>query len=230
MKKIAGLAIGISVVIALVMTGTFAVFSDTETADENTFIAGTLDLQVGSDDPCTESIAIGDDENLAPTGSDTVGPWLVKNIGSTTGDLSISIGAIENYENDDQSAGCTDPEDDAGDTSCTAANDQGELGSMLEVAFWMDVDKDNTWSSGDYYLKSDATKVSWSTGTTVPGDAYDDLDNYDSDSWADVQTSIAGNTDIGNFYIEYNWPDGGSSDNQAQTDCCIFDITFNLDQ
>lgn len=53
MKKIAGLVIGISVVIALVMTGTFAFFSDTETTGDNTFTAGIIDLVMdpSEDDP-----------------------------------------------------------------------------------------------------------------------------------------------------------------------------------
>ncbi len=231
MKKLIGLGVAVAVIIALVTTGTLAKFSDTETAEDNEFTAGTLDLQVGAHDPCQESFDIGGTPGLSPGDSGNAGTWLTTNIGSIAGDLTITIGTIENYENDAKTAGCTDPEDDAGDTTCTAANTQGELGGLVEVAFWMDVDKSDAWSSGDYYLKSDQTKVLWSSGTTLPpAAAYDILDDYDSDSWADVQTSIAGGADVGKFRIEYDWPADGSSDNKAQTDYCVFDITFDLEQ
>jgi len=221
-KKIIGLGIAVAVVIALVTTGTFALFSDTETADDNTFTAGTLDLQVGDNDPCTESVSLGSD--ISPTDSGNAAIWLTKNIGSIAGDLSISLGAITNNENTR-----SEVETAAGDTTDGATS--GELGGLLKVAFWMDVDKDASWSSGDYYLPSTSgTKVSWSSGTTLPTAAYAILDDYGSDSWTDVQTSIAGGTDIGNFRIEYDFPDGGSSDNVAQSDDCVFDITFDLEQ
>ncbi len=219
MKKIAGLVIGISVVIALVMTGTFAYFSDTETAVDNTFTAGTLDLKVGDDDPTTETIIVDDVE---PDGSGTADTWLVQNTGTIDGDLSIEIGTIVNNENTR-----SEVEEDAGDT--TDGTTSGELGGLLEVAFWMDVDKDSTWSDGDYYLPSDsATEVAWTTGTTLPTAAYDILDDYDSDSWTDVQ-NIGGPAEAGNFRVEWKWT-SGSDDNQAQSDDCVFDITFDLEQ
>ena len=49
MKKIIGLGIAVAVIIALVTTGTFAVFSDTETSSPNTFTAGIIDLVVDCD-------------------------------------------------------------------------------------------------------------------------------------------------------------------------------------
>jgi len=231
-KKLISLGIAVAVIIALVTTGTLAKFSDTETAEDNEFTAGTLNLQVGTADPCTESFDIGGTSpGMSPGANGNAGTWLTKNTGSIAGDLSIKIGTVENYENADQSADCTDPEDDAGDTSCTAGSDQGELGGLVKVAFWMDVDKSGGWSSGDYYLpEGGGSEVSYASGTTLPTAAYDILDDYDSDSWVDVQTSIAGGTDIGNFRIEYNWPTDGSSDNKAQTDYCVFDITFDLEQ
>lgn len=208
----------IALVSALIGGGVYAYFSDTETSTGNTFTAGTLDLQVGSADPCTETLTVG---NLKPTDSGTAASWLTQNIGSVTGDLSIQLGAITNNENTR-----SEVEIAAGDTTDTT----GELGTLLEVAFWMDADKSGDWSSGDYYLKSDGTSVSWLTGeTALPAAAYAILNNYDSDSWSDVQT-INGTTEAGNFRVEYDFPEGGSGDNVAQSDDCVFDITFTLNQ
>jgi predicted ribosomally synthesized peptide with SipW-like signal peptide len=221
-KKIIGIGITAAVVITLVATGTLALFSDTETAVDNTFEAGTLNLEVGSADPCTETIAIGDDEDLYPTQSGNAATWLTHNSGSIAGDLSIELSTITNNEN-------TILEPEAAESDVTDDPDGGELGSLLEVAFWMDVNKSGDWSSGDYYLSSSETKVVWATGTALPTAAYATLDSYDSDSWADVQ-NVAKESDAGNFRVEYNWPDGGSSDNTAHSDDCVFTITFELEQ
>ena len=207
----------IALVGALIGGGIYAYFSDTEASTGNTFTAGTLDLQVGSADPCTETISIG---NLKPTESGNAGTWLTQNTGSINGTLDIELSAITNNENTR-----SEVETAAGDTT----DDPGELGTLLEVAFWMDVDKSNDWSDGDYYLKSDGTKVSWTSGTVLPAEAYAILNDYDSDSWSDVQT-VNATSEAGNFRVEYDFPEGGSGDNVAQSDDCIFDITFTLNQ
>jgi predicted ribosomally synthesized peptide with SipW-like signal peptide len=223
-KRVLGLAIAATAIIGLVASGTLAQFTDTETATDNTFTAGTLNLQVGSADPCTETIAIGDDEDLYPTVSSNAATWLTQNTGSIAGDLTISIGAITNNENTR-----SEVEEDAGDTTDGATS--GELGGLLKVAFWMDGDKSGDWDdTSDYYLKSDETKVAYTSGGPVlPAAAYDILDNYGSDSWTDVQ-NVGATSEAGNFRVEYNWPDGGSTDNQAQSDDCVFTITFDLEQ
>jgi predicted ribosomally synthesized peptide with SipW-like signal peptide len=217
MKKILVSLMVIVVVLALIGGGIYAVFSDVETSAGNTFTTGTLNLQVGSADPCTERITIS---GLKPTDTGNAASWLTTNIGSINGTLDITLSAITNDENTR-----SEVETAAGDTTDSV----GELGGLLKVAFWMDINKDGTWSSGDYYLKSDGTKVSWASGSTLPSAAYDILNNYDSKSWANVQT-VNGTADAGNFRVEYNFPNGGSVDNQAQSDSCVFDIIFVLNQ
>ena len=46
MKKIIGLSVAIALIIALIGTGTWALFSDTEETLDNTFTAGIIDLEV----------------------------------------------------------------------------------------------------------------------------------------------------------------------------------------
>jgi len=207
----------IALVSALIGGGIYAAFSDTETSTGNTFTAGTLNLQVGAADPCVENVTIS---NLKPTDNGTAATWLTTNIGSINGALDINLGAITNNENTR-----SEVEIAAGDTTDVG----GELGSLLTVAFWMDTNKDGTWSSGDYYLSSGGTKVSWVSGATLPSGAYDSLNNFASRSWASLQT-VNGTADAGNFRVEYNFPNGGSGDNVAQSDSCVFSITFTLNQ
>jgi len=218
-RKILFSVMTIALVGALIGGGIYAYFSDVETAPA-TFTAGTLNLKVGAADPCTETISIGP---LKPTDTGNAAIWLTRNDGSIAGNLTVAVGTITNNENTR-----SEVEENAGDTTDGAT--QGELGGKLKIAFWMDADKSGNWTSGDYYLKSDATKVSWATDeTTLPDAAYATVDSYGSKTWTDVQ-NVAATTELGNFQVEYDFPEGGSGDNVAQSDDCVFTITFTLNQ
>ena len=220
MKKLLGLTIAALLIMGLVGGGTWAYFSDTETATGNTLTAGTLNLQVGAADSMTDKITLS---NKKPTDNGNAATWLTKNLGSLQGNFSVATGAVTNDENT-----ITEPEIQYSDV--TDDPNGGELGGLLKIAFWMDVDKDSTWSSGDYYLTSAPAKVSWADGTTLPTAAYELVNSFASKTWTDVQT-VNATTDAGNFRVEYNFPDSGTtSDNVAQGDDCKFDITFTLKQ
>jgi spore coat-associated protein N len=108
MVKIIGLSLATLLMVAAVGSGTWAYFTDNETSQNNTITAGTLDLQVGADDPCTEAINIGD--QLQPGDSGNAADWAITNKGNISGTLKITISAITNYENTR-----TEPEQAAGD-------------------------------------------------------------------------------------------------------------------
>jgi spore coat-associated protein N len=216
LKKIFFSLMTIAAVGALLGTGVHALFSDTETSTAS-FTAGTLNLQVGTADPSTEAILIS---NIKPSDTGTAATWLTSNIGSINGTLDITLSAITNNEN-----GRSEVEIAAGDSTDAV----GELGTLLKVAFWMDINKDGTWSSGDYYLSSAGAKVSWVSGATLPTAAYDILNNYASKSYTNIQT-VNGTADAGNFRVDYNFPNGGSGDNVAQSDSCAFSLNFILSQ
>jgi len=57
MKKIIGLGIVAILIIAGVVGGTMAYFSDTETSQPTTFTAGTIDLAINDQNPWTESFS-----------------------------------------------------------------------------------------------------------------------------------------------------------------------------
>ncbi len=218
MKRILLSLMIIGVVAVLIGTGTHALFSDTETSTGNTFTAGTLNLQVGAVDPATVTVSIG---TIKPTDTGNAATWLIQNMGNINGTLDTTISAITNNENTR-----SEVETAAGDST----DDPGELGTLLKVALWMDADKGGAWNSGDYYLKSDGTKVSWQTGeSSLPSGAYVILNSYGSKSWSNLQT-IAASTQAGNFRVDYDFPNGGNGDNVAQSDSCVFSITFTLNQ
>ena len=220
-RKILFSLMTIALVGALIGGGIYAYFSDVETSTGNTFTAGTLNLKVGDDDPTTVSISVPD---LKPTDTGSAATWVTKNIGSITGTLDVAIGSITNNENT-----LTEPESAAGDA--TGGATEGELGSFLEVAVWLDVDESGTWTSGDIALQSDGSTL---TSTGVEPLPYDYLDNYGGDSHTSLITmtgddSAAGGTDEFQFMVDYDFP-SDANDDQTQSDSAVFDVTFTLNQ
>ena len=90
MKKIIGLGIAVSVIIALITTGTWALFSDVETSGDNDFQAGTIDLTIGG----TGATGV-DFTNMKPgdTASATI---TAENVGTLPGSLYASSGYVDN--------------------------------------------------------------------------------------------------------------------------------------
>ncbi|GAH38720.1 unnamed protein product [marine sediment metagenome] len=129
MKKVLFSVIAILLAIGVVGGGAFAVFSDVETVEVGDISAGTLDLTVGGENPCTEHITIS---NIAP-GWEARFYFELKNTGSLPGKLSVEISEIINKEN-----GRGYPELDAGDI--TYGGLEGELGANLEVWFFSMLD------------------------------------------------------------------------------------------
>lgn len=205
----------IALVGTLVSGGVFAYFNDVETANDNSFTAGVLNLRVGSEDSCTESISISD---IKPGANGIADSWLVSNTGTIAGNLDISVGSVTNYENT-----CYEMEGDA-----TAGETQGELGQNLKVAFWMDADESGTWTIGDYYLDTTPARVTWVIGTELPAGAFEALDSYSGKDWSNVQMNLPGVSNAGTLHIKYELP--ADTTNVVQSDNCTFDVTFTLTQ
>lgn len=201
-KKILLASIGMALVAFLIGGGTYAYFSDVETATNNNFTAGTLNLQVGDNDPCTENVSIGD---LAPGYEGEAANWILKNTGSIEGVLNVSVSPITNNEN-----GVLEPEE--GDT-----DGEGELGANLEVALWVDQ------SGVKKYLDPSGTSLAWADTET-----YALLNNFGGKSTTDTISQVTGDPNIGTFHIAYKLP--YETGNVVQSDNCTFDITFDLRQ
>jgi predicted ribosomally synthesized peptide with SipW-like signal peptide len=81
--------------------GTHSLFTDTETSSGNTFTAATLDLTVNGPG-FSESIRL---ENMKPGDESVYYKWILKNVGSIPGILSVTFGTMNDEEN-----GITEPE------------------------------------------------------------------------------------------------------------------------
>lgn len=88
MKKILGLAVAAMLVMAMVGTGTWAFFSDSETSTGNILSAGTMDLTINNANANVVMFTLSD---MVPGDTIEGSPVTItlKNIGSITGDLTL---------------------------------------------------------------------------------------------------------------------------------------------
>lgn len=194
----------IGVVATMLGAGTVALFSDTEEVGQNTFTAGTLDLTVNGQNPCTEHITV---KNMKP-GGEIRNYFTLVNIGSLPGTITVEFSEITNKEH-----GRTEPEIAAGDIY----GDGGELGANLEV--WFFSMKDGTPA---VRMEDNVGNPVWS-GTilnTLGGKTfYVPQQN-------DLATIEPGETQI--CKIWFTLPE--DTGNIVQSDSVEFDIIFHLDQ
>ena len=138
---------------ALVIGGTFAFFSDSETSTGNTFTAGAIDLQIDNESYVTNNAGV----LVASSGTSwQLSDLTVQKFFNFTdlkpGDIGEDTISLHVNNNDawlcaaaqitqDTDETCTDPEN-ADDLSCSAPNGNGELDDQINFAFWGD-DGDN---------------------------------------------------------------------------------------
>jgi predicted ribosomally synthesized peptide with SipW-like signal peptide len=136
MNKVIASLLMIGVVAAMAGAGTFAYFTDTETSVDNTFTAGTLDLQIWDgvgnwvDDPDVPTVNnLWNDKvnNVKPGDSDAL-IIPIKNAGTIDGYADIHIMNVTNYPGD-----TPEPE---------TLPDLGELGSAIVVKIEYDSNGD----------------------------------------------------------------------------------------
>jgi predicted ribosomally synthesized peptide with SipW-like signal peptide len=131
----------IGAVLALVGIGSWAVFSDTESASGNIVTAGSLNLEVGTTDGGAENCDFTDPfdgplfsiDNASP-GDETEATVCLWNSGSLPGDVIVDVTKANGAEND-----CIEPEDEAGD-DCDPA---GDLAANVLIDAWVDGTCDN---------------------------------------------------------------------------------------
>ena len=204
------------IVAGIVIGVTSAYFSDTETSTNNTFAAGTMDLNINGGNVAVQTMSL---DNKAPGDSDHENSVL-KNVGSLDGELDIAMGTVNNYPCTDSSNGGRND----GTEYCTS--DAGALGSNTQMALYIDVDQSGTWNTNDIGLKSNGSIYINNTGSIALD--YDSMDNYSGKSWNDVYTGLMAANQEDDFVIDWNIPT--SAGNSIQGDALSFDVTFTLEQ
>ncbi len=203
MNKIILSLITISAVTILAGGITRAYFSDTETSNSNTFSAGTLDLKVDNKEGAQViHMTRSDIKPASPFSTQYGGQWVLKNVGTVPGTVTATIKNLKDHEN-----GCIDPETKAGDISCGAGDDQGELSGLLGHVQWSI--NEAPWGR---VLTPTFTSLKNANGVPVTGTYFH----------LDPGQSIPA-------YLNINW-DTSANDNKAQGDGVEFDVEFHLDQ
>lgn len=191
----------IGTIAAIVIGGTVAFFSDTETSTGNTFSAGTLNLTVNDKDG--ENVVLFNLSNLKP-GDQPKGSYKIRNVGSINGYLDIENISFESYENE-----CIEPEQEAGDTSCDTDADQGELDDVLNLRMFLDYNGNGWIDAGEPVFFNGKVKdlpTHFELNELVPANEGIDF--------------------VAEIYDWWNTPD----DNKAQSDSLIINMTFELAQ
>ncbi len=180
----------IGVVVAIAIGGTIAYYNDTETSTGNTFTAGTLNLQVGNDDPTGWNFQVSD---IKPgdSGSQEV---ILQNTGSLDGYLHVTFANLI-----DEDVSCPEPESEV-DSTCGAGLD-GELAENLDILIYLDEDGSTEFELGtdtliyqgkvrgilqgdlfNYYLAAGASKdfrIKWQLASSVGNIVQSDKSGYD---------------------------------------------------
>jgi len=195
-------------VMAIGVIGSGAYFSDTETSNGNQFTAATLNLTLNDTPDGQNRVQYTVDmmkprDQINPEGW---GSFELHNTGTVAGFVdihSISLQALEN--------GITEPEAEAGDTSA----DVGELQNVLNLRLWVDADG-NGWM-GD--------------ATVEPVLFNGRLKDLPSDLNANIPIPAGATVKLGVLFDWWSAPVGDTvTDNVAQGDTCVLDLTFELGQ
>jgi spore coat-associated protein N len=132
MKKILGLTIACVLLMAMVAGVTIAYFSDTETSDNNTFTAGTLNLTANGNDGSNTIVFTVTNANPGQNGS---GTWTLVNTGNLAGYIDLESVSVTNAENFNAA---TNEAEAANDADTSNATGIGELTANLDVVLFVD--------------------------------------------------------------------------------------------
>lgn len=193
-----------TIVVVSVLTGgaTLAYFNDMETSNENTFTAGTLDLQLDGGD---ENIVKFTVENAFPAPAvSQKDMWRIKNAGTIDGYLNVKNIVVTGYEN-----GCMSAEYDD-DTCANPGEGQGELQEVASFRMFVDRDCDQVMDTGTDlsifgFTKMNALNTQYLFNEFVP---------------AGEEMCVS---------ASFQWL-SSSSDNLAQGDSVRLNLSFNLSQ
>jgi len=229
----------IGLVAAIVVGGTIAYFSDTETSTGNTFTAGAIDLKIDSE--CHYY------QNGQDVGCADFGTWVLTDLEDGAhsffnfsdlkpgdeGENTISLHVYNNdawacvtlgpLTNDDN--GCNEPEAEVDDT-CDAG--EGELGDNLYFKIWADVCNIYNAVPGDNVYQEDCDTLL--TEGPANGDPLNGVTWTLADSTGNVFDGSGPLTGSNDYYLGVGWYIPSDVGNIIQTDSVSGDISFYVEQ
>ncbi len=203
MKKILGLALAAFMVMGLVAGGTWAYFTDPESTTGNVFAAGTLDLEVDSENPWASAyLSITD---LAPGDTSTNTTITLQNVGNMIGDLYLRITSV------------TDGGGAATYLATCSSEPEWELGGGASYAEVLGM-------SGNLTLTCQA-EIDGGAMAAVPNIDSVDITQAETNSWQKIYDAMgaSGTCDF-TLYATLDL----NANNHLQGDNCTFTIEFQL--
>ncbi len=222
MKKILLSLSVIGAVAAIAVGATTAYFSDTKVSAGNVFAAGKLDLEFGQSETMPFNIS---DVKPGDSGQNII--TLTSVNGGMSGNLNVSLTNFVQYENT-----LTEPElnPSFGTHDYENGLNAGELDFFLQFAAFVDVNKNETFDTGDIQLTYNGQQRAF-PGFWNEDFHYHPLGNM-LQPWNNVITMNGG--DSVDLVIMWKFPGeepgGNYSQNIAMTDSMTFDVKTSLEQ
>ncbi len=238
---------------SVIIGGTLAFFSDTETSTDNTLAAGAIDLKIDNTsfyNHASSSATTWSLRDLTPNdlvfnftdikpgdeGEDTISIQVDDNDAWACMDMTLTK---------DDDIDCTEPEL-IDDPTCSENDDpnDGELGGLLNFVFWTD-DGDNVLETHESVIASGSASsvldnsivLADAVTNNVGGNVGDPLTGkktyYIGKAWcfgALTQNPVAGNLGISPIVDSGVLCDGSLLNNASQTDSLMGDISFSAVQ
>ena len=222
MKKILGLSIGIVLIIGLVVGGTFAYFSDTETITVTDLTAGTIDLEIDSTGTLVYAAEVNDLKpcetgylviTLTNAGTNDMDIWKLITVDSTT------EGALP------------EPEQAWYAANLPTGGDKNDIDRYIHFDMWIEKNATPTvFDTGDIMLIAES--VGW-----LLSDNLDDYTGFDPAVINTTDNGVAGYymylgtlAPLAEMVIVQSFHLDGSVDNWAQGDCLTFTETLFAQQ
>ena len=200
MKKILGLTVAALMVMGLVGGGTWAYFSDVESAVGNTLAAGTLDLEVDVENPWTSvPVSVIDIAPGASAGSANIS---CKNVGNLVGDLYVKITNVTNGGGEA--------------TYLATCSSEPEYVAEGGPSTWVAIDN----------VSANLTVSAMADGSPLGDIDTDKLDAVPA-TWTLVKQDLAAD---GTVSLDLDFVLDSGAGNEFQGDNCTFDIELTLMQ
>lgn len=239
---------------ALIVGAAFAFFSDTETSQNNSLVAGALDLKIDNTSYYNHATSSATTWDLKDLTSDDLFFDFTDIKPGDEGEDTISIhvdtndswGCMEMTLTKDDDVDCTEPEQ-LDDPTCNDPDsdlDDGELGGLLHFVFWTD--------DGDNVLETDESVIASGSANNVLNSSIVLADSIENNVGGQVGEPLDGGT---TYFIGKAWCfgtltqnpvadgagvspivnsgvlcDGSSINNASQTDSVMADLSFSAVQ
>jgi predicted ribosomally synthesized peptide with SipW-like signal peptide len=226
MKKFIALGISVAVVVGLIASGTWALFSDTETSEDNQMTAGVIDLEVDcagdttfspQDDPLPKIFNYLPANDIKPGDDGEVTLSLHLKTDSNDADLWMQV---LNLTND----GGANPEPEIEEETSSGVDD--DIASEIEVLLWLDEGATEGWQ-GTGTDSEEGDNIKQAGEETLYDGTLDGLTSAGVSGKLGVMDDAVACT---TYYVGWSWELPSSVGNEHQGDYCTFDIVFGAEQ